>query len=307
MSSQKTERLINLTLALLATNRYLTKSDIFRQIPGYSGTPETKERMFERDKDELRGLGIEIEVNSFDPLFDDEQGYLIKPESFQLDHGQFSNEELLLLTMAANLWHESASAQDSQGALLKIQSLSGPTTSNESMTPQIRTLEDSTLVTNLVTAIENKQHIEFVYNHSSRIVRPFGLYIKDGFWYLVAQESEILKRFKLLRIQSQPKILEGLGTFNKPTGFDIKNFIQIQEPKEAKTALVRVRKGTCLNLRNKYDVEFADESWEKIRISYDLESELIEKVLWYGSDIELVEPLHLREQIIARLREVSDE
>ena len=46
---------------------------------------------------------------------------------------------------------------------------------------------------------------------------------------------------------------------------------------------------------------------ERVRISYDLESELIEKVLWYGSDIELVEPLHLREQIIARLREVSDE
>lgn len=307
MSSQKTERLINLTLALLATNRYLTKNDIFRQIPGYSGSPETKERMFERDKDELRGLGIEIEVNSFDPLFDDEQGYLIKPESFQLDHDEFSKEELLLLTMAANLWHESASAHDSQGALLKIQSLSGPISLNESISPQIRTLEDSNLVTNLVSTIENRQHIEFVYGQRSRIVRPFGLYIKDGFWYLVAEESEIIKRFKILRIQSQPKILEGLGSFNKPTGFDIKNFIQIQQPKNANTAVVKVRKGTCLNLRNKFALESEDESWEKIRIQYDLESELIEKILWYGSDIELVEPQHLRKQIIATLREVCDE
>jgi proteasome accessory factor B len=307
MSSQKTERLINLTLALLATNRYLTKNDIFRQIPGYSGSPETKERMFERDKDELRELGIEIEVNSFDPLFDDEQGYLIKPEAFQLDHDEFTKEELLLLTMAANLWHESASARDSQGALLKIQSLSGPISSNESMTPQIRTLEDSTLVTNLVSAIENKQRIEFVYSQRLRIVRPYGLYIKDGFWYLVAEESEIIKRFKILRIQSQPKIMEGLGTFTKPAGFDLENFIQIQQPKKAKIAVVKVRKGTCLNLRNKFDLEFADESWEKIKIPYDLESELIEKLLWYGSDIELVEPQHLRKQIIASLREASDE
>ena len=64
MSSQKTERLINLTLALLATKRYLTKSEIFKSVTGYSGSPETMERMFERDKDELRNMGVEIEDRS---------------------------------------------------------------------------------------------------------------------------------------------------------------------------------------------------------------------------------------------------
>jgi len=74
MSAQKTERLINLTLALLATKRYLTKSEIFSTVAGYTGSPETMERMFERDKDELRELGIEIEVGGLDPLFEDDQG-----------------------------------------------------------------------------------------------------------------------------------------------------------------------------------------------------------------------------------------
>ena len=64
--SRKIERLINLTIALLATKRYLTKSEIFRSVEGYEGSAETKERMFERDKDDLRSLGIEIEVGSFD-------------------------------------------------------------------------------------------------------------------------------------------------------------------------------------------------------------------------------------------------
>ena len=77
--SRKSERLVNLTIALLATKRYLTKSEIFRTLEGYEGTTETKERMFERDKDDLRKLGIEIEVGSFDPLFEDEPGYRIKP------------------------------------------------------------------------------------------------------------------------------------------------------------------------------------------------------------------------------------
>ena len=94
MSAQKTERLINLTLALLATKRYLTKSEIFRAVAGYSGSPETMERMFERDKDELRGLGIEIEVKGIDPLFEDEQGYLIRSETFQLSENEFSKEGL---------------------------------------------------------------------------------------------------------------------------------------------------------------------------------------------------------------------
>ena len=84
MSSAKTERLVNLTMALLASRRYLKKSEIFQKVAGYSGSNETKERMFERDKDDLRALGIEIEVASHDPLFEDEPGYRIKPEKFQI-------------------------------------------------------------------------------------------------------------------------------------------------------------------------------------------------------------------------------
>ena len=58
--SRKIERLINLTIALLATKRYLTKSEIFNTVEGYEGSAESKERMFERDKDDLRSLGIEM-------------------------------------------------------------------------------------------------------------------------------------------------------------------------------------------------------------------------------------------------------
>ena len=82
--SRKNERLVNLTIALLATKRYLTKNEIFRNIEGYEGSAEAKERMFERDKDDLRKLGIQIEVGGLDPLFDDEAGYRIRPESYAL-------------------------------------------------------------------------------------------------------------------------------------------------------------------------------------------------------------------------------
>ena len=85
--SRKSERLVNLTIALLASKRYLTKSEIFRTVEGYEGAPEAMERMFERDKDDLRSLGIVIELGTFDPLFEDEAGYRITPSSYQLDLG----------------------------------------------------------------------------------------------------------------------------------------------------------------------------------------------------------------------------
>mgnify|MGYP003343356857 CR=1 FL=1 len=58
----------------MASRRFISKAEIFRRVSGYSGSQETKERMFERDKDDLRALGIEIEVGGHDPLFEDEPG-----------------------------------------------------------------------------------------------------------------------------------------------------------------------------------------------------------------------------------------
>ena len=120
MSAEKTERLINLTLGLLSSKRFLTKSEIFRNVAGYSGSPETMERMFERDKDELRSMGIEIEVGQIDPLFEDEVGYLIKSSNIQIQPNDFSKEELILMTVAANIWKESVFAEASQSALMKL-------------------------------------------------------------------------------------------------------------------------------------------------------------------------------------------
>jgi proteasome accessory factor B len=94
VSDQKTERLINLTLALLSSKRYLTKSEIFKVVAGYSGSPETMERMFERDKDDLRNLGIRIEVRGLDPLFEDDQGYLIDSDTHQISPDNFSKEDI---------------------------------------------------------------------------------------------------------------------------------------------------------------------------------------------------------------------
>ena len=187
--SRKIERLINLTIALLATKRYLTKSEIFSSVDGYEGSPETKERMFERDKDDLRSLGIEIEVGSFDPLFNDEAGYKIKQETYQFELGDISPTEVSLLSLAADAWQEASFGDAAQKALLKLRSI-GIASDEISIPGSVQKLNDSGQDLSLITkAIAQSQLLNFSYLDSSlktvaRKVVPIALSTRSGFWYL---------------------------------------------------------------------------------------------------------------------------
>jgi len=306
MSAQKTERLINLTLALLATKRYLTKSEIFKAVAGYSGSPETMERMFERDKDELRSLGIEIEVKGIDPLFEDEQGYLIRSETFQLSENEFTKEELLYLTMAANLWHDSALGSDSKAALLKIQSLSGPIESDAVNTPAVRDSESAALLSSAFEAVGAEQIIKFGYKGKERTAQPFGLYTRDGFWYLVAREEAEIKSFKLLRIEGKI-VKEGKsGSFKKPPEFDLIKFLSNSRSEQEILAKVYVRKEQANVLRSKYSAKEINEEWDLMSIPYIYEQEIIETILWYGTNIIVDSPASLRSEVISRLKVIAN-
>jgi proteasome accessory factor B len=304
VSDQKTERLINLTLALLASKRFLTKSEIFSTVAGYSGNTETMERMFERDKDELRNLGIKIEVRGIDPLFDDEQGYLIQEDTFQIDSNAFTQEELLYLTMAANLWHDSALHDQSKAALLKIQSISGPIEVDEVNSPVIRDNEDSTTLLLIFEAINNLAQLEFEYKGSVRRVNPYGLYTRDGFWYLVAQENDVIKTFKLVRISKSVNIAGKSNSFLKPKDFDVKEFLRSSKPNTKSHVVILVRKNQALALRKKYEVKEIDSEWDRMEFEYLMVDELIESLLWFGSDVVVLSPKSIREKLIANCEEL---
>lgn len=302
MSDQKTERLINLTLALLSSKRYLAKSEIFNNVAGYSGSPETMERMFERDKDELRNLGIQIEVRALDPLFEDDQGYLIDSDTFQINPNDFSQEEIFLLTMAANLWHGSALQKDSKAALLKIQSLDGLVATNTVASPVIEDNEDSKKLLLIFDAVERFITLEFEYKGTIRQVKPYGIYTRSGFWYLAAQENDLVKSFKVVRIGQTIRATSKAQGFAKPSEFKLSAFLEdINAPTTSK-AEVRIRKNQALALRKRHKVEEVDSEWDKLFIDYIFEEDLIESLLWYGSNLVVISPTSIRDQIIHRAK-----
>ena len=221
--SRKTERLINLTIALLATKRYLTKSEIFRTVEGYEGSAETKERMFERVKDDLRTLGIVIEVGSFDPLFGDEAGYRIKSESYQLDLGAITSTEISLLSLAADAWQGAAFADAAQSAILKLSSIGVPADPIEIPGLSPKLANSSKDLETVTSAIADSDFLVFDYLSATlvaeeRLVIPIALSNKNGFWYVtgVDQDMQEVRTFRMDRIQGSLEAKENKESFEYP-------------------------------------------------------------------------------------------
>ncbi|MFM2154323.1 MAG: hypothetical protein RL382_224 [Actinomycetota bacterium] len=304
--SRKIERLINLTIALLATKRYLTKSEIFNSVEGYEGTPETKERMFERDKDDLRSLGIEIEVGSFDPLFNDEAGYKIKQEKYQFELGDISSTEVSLLSLAAEAWQEASFGDVAQKALLKLRSIGIP--SDELSIPgNVHKLNDGGQDLSMITkAIAQAQLLTFAYVDSTmsiniRNIVPIALSTRNGFWYLsgVDQEIQELRTFRVDRISGAIASSEGPADFEAPTGFDPSK--AFSEPHHNDLAVIDVRVGKAASLRALAISTRSLGEWDQIKIPIMNLDSLASLVLWHGPDAFVQEPVTLQDLVIEHL------
>lgn len=309
--SRKTERLVNLTIALLATKRYLTKSEIFRTVDGYEGTPESKERMFERDKDDLRNLGIIIEVGTFDPLFEDESGYRIKPENYRFQLGALNSREIAVLSLSAEAWRGAALSSSALSALVKLNAM-GIESDLEILpefSPAILSKDENLAIA--ISAITSRTCISFTYlnqelNQESRALEPYAVVSKYGHWYLSGNDLDRkdLRSFRLDRIFG-PILTKGRpSSFEIPTSFSAG--AQVIELAAKEVAQILLRDGRALGLRKKA-TEIAGSNapagWRLFEVALDDRERFIEEVLWYGEDAIVTLPDDLRGEIIRRLKE----
>jgi len=304
--SRKSERLVNLTIALLATKRYLTKSEIFRTVEGYEGAPEAMERMFERDKDDLRSLGIAIELGTFDPLFEDEAGYRITPSSYQLDLGELDGTDIALLSLAASAWSGAALERESTSALIKLSSM-GIESDSEALsllTPLVSvTSENFALITD---AIIRRSEIQFEYVSTDlstqvRRIAPYSMRGQSGSWYLVGldREKDSLRTFRLDRIISEVTIDKKGSAFNIPDQLPYKSADEAKE-----IAILRIRKNRGHQLRSLATLLEAGEEWDEISLPIVNTSWLMRAILWHRDDVIALEPATLRKSVIDSLKEL---
>ena len=305
MSDQKTERLINLTMALLATRRFLSKSEIFANVAGYSGSVETKERMFERDKDDLRTLGIVIDVGTHDPLFDDEPGYRILENNYEFELGDLTSQEIAYLSLAARVWRNQLFSTGGSHVLLKIDALGG-TALREDFGQATLSLENETpLFPALWEAITQCKKISFSYRSkqiTERFVAPYGLTLWHGSWYLAGldlSKSEI-RIFKVSRITSDISFTSTANSFTVPNDFSMKDHLIMLSPESKTEFVARARVGRCNSLRARGSITNIDSEWD--RISFQLGSDWLEKVLWFGEDLVIESPDEKVSELLSVLR-----
>jgi len=305
-SPNKSERLINLTMALLATKRFLTKNQIFESVDGYEGSPETKERMFERDKTELRALGLEIEVGNEDPLFDDEAGYRISPQNYSLELDGLSTEDLSLLSLATSQWQNSLFSKSAQSALRKVEALHGAF-EQESLSLPFHHMEiPDDRFGEIWQATQDSREISFDYRgvtQTRRSVAPYALYLLEGRWYLVAfdLEKSEFRQFKISRMNSENFTVG--KKFNRSSDFELESFLNSNDREAEKVSLeIAVRKGRAQELRASYPTDEYDADWDLMKIMSVPQNEIFESVARSGDSAKILAPLDIQEKFSSWIR-----
>ena len=309
MASRKNERLINLTIALLATKRYLTKSEIFRTIEGYEGSSQSKERMFERDKDDLRRIGIVIDVRGVDPGFEDEPGYRIHPDTYSLNLGELNGAEVALLSLAAEAWRGAALGEPAQSALVKLRSLgiASDFDALPNLSPRLNVRSPNFVP--LTRSIADRITITFDYlsaqlREETRTVNPYGLGSRHGNWYLVAFDKDRVdtRTFRLDRIVNNVELISKPAAFQTDPVFNVLKFLDSTLFETREVAEVSIRLGRGHALRKDAIVLSSDDEFDLCQIPYSDESRFVDSILWHADDVVVNAPDHVRNRVIERLQ-----
>ena len=321
MAPRKTERILNLTICLLVTRQFLPKSRIREIVEGYHDLSDAAfERTFERDKDELRALGIGVQVGSFDSYFEDEPGYRIERSDFELPPIELDAEEAAVVGVAARAWQHAGLAESTRSALAKLRAAGV-----EPDTSQLVGLEPSVSASEpafepLWRAVLDRVQVSFTYRGGeTRRLEPWGITSFHGRWYVVGQDidRQQSRMFRLSRMADVPQSISRPGAYAVPDDLDLRRLARSLLPVEP-TARARLglRPGKAPALRRMGEPVEPDGAadsvgaaalpagFELLSVGYADVNTLADDVVRCAADVVVLSPAELRSAVIDRLRAV---
>jgi len=310
------ERLFSLVLALLATETGLTKNEILSTVQGYrqryvaGGDNANLERQFERDKDDIRDLGVPLETLDSPGEIGNNQTlrYRIPKGAYELPADvSFSSEETALLNLAAMVWREGSLSGESRRAVLKLRSLG--VTADEPLlgyAPRIR-LRDAAFDP-LDAAIRKGLRVRFQYlkpgqeRATDRDVVPLALVQYQGRWHLSAQEHDGSRKVFLLR-----RIVGAVSTGKAATIPDGDHaaaaLAGLEEVWARNVAELRVEPGSDAATRLA-SRDGAEVSGDRIVLHFVDLNILADELSGFGPEVLVVAPPALRDAVLHRLEGV---
>jgi proteasome accessory factor B len=315
---QKSERLLNLLILLLVQRRFVSKARVRALIDDYrDASDEAFERMFERDKGELRALGVPLETGQVDGFFDDEPGYRIPADEFALPGIELTADEAAVLGLATRVWQHAGLAAHTSDALTKLTAAGVEIDRGrlDMLAPEITTEEPT--FDALWQATLDRQRVSFEHQRSGataptrRTIEPWGLVSAQGRWYVVGRDldRDAERMFRLSRIHGAVRKVGRPRSYAVPDGLDLRAVTRRLGPgprSQEATVLVRAGAGAALR-RTAVAVDTGvagpdgSRTWDRLHLAVSSLRWLADEVLAHGTSVVAEAPQALVNDVVSRL------
>jgi proteasome accessory factor B len=320
VSVVRAERLVNLVLCLLSTREYLPADRIRTIVAGYSDAPSDDAffRMFERDKNELRDLGIPLEFGR-NRTADSVDGYRIARRDYELGDIDLEPDEAAAVALAVRLWDSPELTGAAHGALLKLRAAGVDVDQGvpSIVEPKVRTTEPA--FSPLLAAVQAGQAVSFDYRRPSpaelrrRTLEPWGVVSWRGRWYVVGhdRDRDAPRCFRLSRIVGDVANVGRPGVVRRPAEVDLLKFVAStsNEPQETSTVRLWLARNRAAGLRRRATV-VGEQTIDGV-LGDVVELEVFHTdsaaswIAGYGEDAVVLEPDVLRKSVLERLLAVA--
>ncbi len=311
VSKAKSERLVNLLIMMLSARGYVTKRQIRSTIEGYRHQSDGAfERMFERDKEDLRAAGVPIATGSNEPDLDVEDGYRIDRTDFELPPVAFTPEELAVLGAASSVWQDSVAAQQTADALETLRAAGADPDPERLLTlrPRIPAEPGFDAAREALLA---RREIAFDYKGKARRVQPWRLSQRRGRWYLLGHDldRDAPRNFKLSRVTSDVAALGPAAAYEVPPVDTLAELVRFDGDKDGATAVVALRDGMGGDVRRvavpaEWDGPLP-EGFSAWRLQSPRPDILAADICALGPDAICLAPPGLRSTVIRQLQAVA--
>ena len=324
------ERLLNLVIALVNTAGRLTKEQIRSTVAGYDDapTPDAFERMFERDKDALRELGIPI-LTVVGTGHSDDVGYRIDQEAYALRAVELTAAELGVLSLAVQFWQDKSLRTDAQRALTKLRAVAaapGGTDLVAGLAPRVRAAGEA--FGPLLDAVQARQAVRFVYRAANtgevgeRTVEPWRLLARGGGWYVVGRDRDrdAPRSFRLSRLEGAVRLVGAPGSYEIPADLDAAAVLAGRGADPVRVADLALLPERANALRSRAtaadpapgassgpgDDADADAGVlahrDRVQVPFPSLTDLADEVAGYADAVVVLAPADLRDAVLRRLR-----
>jgi proteasome accessory factor B len=310
MAARRAERLVNLVICLLSTRQFISAERIRDAVPGYEAadgarsTDEAFKRMFERDKAELRDLGIPLETGK-NSHFDNEDGYRIQRRDYELPPIEFDAAEAAAIGLAARLWQSATLGEAARAALIKLRAAGTDVQASGTpgAVPHIDASDPS--LPALLEAARASRPVRFDYVKSGsgtaqrRTLEPWGVLSWRRRWYVAGFDRDRGegRSFRLSRISGKVEMIGRAGEFERPDKVDLLDMVAGRSPEDSRLARVRITGPGAGQLRRIADSEVDGQ----LTITFTDVRALARLITAAGSSARVVEPADLVDAVVERL------